>query len=134
MANKRQANEQSVRFFSSSWITMSESVFVVAFVRLVTSLLSSLGSALLTVGLLICDLGLTLYNVFAPLRPANRVVPDHCAGAGGLWPRYVAPSGADSRSACPALNAMANHGEPVSFITIKAPSLTRSNRGSSSRR
>ncbi|KAI0943498.1 hypothetical protein AcW1_002648 [Taiwanofungus camphoratus] len=110
MANKRQANEQSVRFFSSSWITMSESVFVVAFVRLVTSLLSGLGSALLTVGLLICDLGLTLYNVFAPLRPANRVVPDHCAGAGGLWPRYVAPSNADSRSACPALNAMANHG------------------------
>ncbi|KZT08139.1 chloroperoxidase-like protein [Laetiporus sulphureus 93-53] len=61
-------------------------------------------------GLFIWDFVLTLYNQFASLKPANEVVPEGCAGAGGLWPQYVPPTPTDSRSSCPALNAMANHG------------------------
>jgi len=81
-----------------------------ALVRTFAGLLSSVTSAILNVAVLTWDLGLTLYNVAAPLRPANRVVPAGCTGADGLWPQYVPPTEIDSRSCCPALNAMANHG------------------------
>ncbi|KZT08126.1 chloroperoxidase-like protein [Laetiporus sulphureus 93-53] len=61
-------------------------------------------------GLFLWDFALTLYNLFAPPKPVNGVVPEGCAGAGGLWPQYVPPTPTDSRSCCPGLNAMANHG------------------------
>ncbi|KAF7358966.1 putative sterigmatocystin biosynthesis peroxidase stcC [Mycena sanguinolenta] len=56
------------------------------------------------------DALLAFYNVVTPNLKEGKVVPKGCPGAGGKWPPYVAPGEGDSRSACPALNAMANHG------------------------
>ncbi|KAH9947757.1 chloroperoxidase-like protein [Amylocystis lapponica] len=89
---------------------MSQSIVANALTRLFFALVSSIISTVLSVGILVWDLGLTLYNVVAPLRPADRVVPAGCLGEGGIWPQYVPPKTTDSRSCCPALNAMANHG------------------------
>lgn len=89
---------------------MPESFLVIASVRIINGLISSLISAIQTGGILVWDLGLTLFNAVAPLRPANRVVPEGCPGANGLWPQYIPAADTDSRSSCPALNAMANHG------------------------
>ncbi|PCH36879.1 chloroperoxidase-like protein [Wolfiporia cocos MD-104 SS10] len=89
---------------------MSSSFLTVSSTRLVTGIFSSLLSVLQNTGVFIWDLGLTLFNAFAPLRPANRVVLDGYPGAGGVWPQYIPPREGDSRSCCPALNAMANHG------------------------
>jgi hypothetical protein len=49
-------------------------------------------------------------NLLAPSLKPGHVVPAGCPGHGGDWPEYVAPKEGDSRSACPALNALANHG------------------------
>lgn len=49
-------------------------------------------------------------NIITPKLKPNQVVPAGCPGAGGNWPEYVPPKQGDSRSACPMINAMANHG------------------------
>lgn len=90
---------------------MPDSVLANALIRILAHVVSNLMFALMMGGLFIWDFALTLYNQFAPLKPANGVVPEGCAGAGGLWPQYVPPTSTDSRSSCPALNAMANHGK-----------------------
>jgi hypothetical protein len=47
-------------------------------------------------------------------------------GAGGKWPDYIPPKDGDSRSCCPGLNAMANHGilprdgKNISFKDVSA--------------
>lgn len=51
-----------------------------------------------------------LLNLILPKRDPHRVVPKGCPGYLGNWPTYVPPRPSDSRSACPMLNAMANHG------------------------
>ncbi|KAJ3827893.1 Chloroperoxidase [Lentinula raphanica] len=56
------------------------------------------------------DFFLTLTNIITPNLKAGHVVPSGHAGAAGNWPEYVPPGENDSRSACPMLNAMANHG------------------------
>ncbi|KAJ7049206.1 Chloroperoxidase [Mycena amicta] len=56
------------------------------------------------------DAWLTLVNLLTPKRKLGSVVRPGASGAGGEWPEYVAPKEGDSRSCCPALNAMANHG------------------------
>ncbi|KAJ4496098.1 Chloroperoxidase [Lentinula edodes] len=56
------------------------------------------------------DFLLTLTNIITPSIKAGHVVPEGHAGAGGKWPEYVPPGEDDSRSACPMLNALANHG------------------------
>ncbi|KAI0772773.1 chloroperoxidase-like protein [Trametes elegans] len=56
------------------------------------------------------DLLLTFINHALPQRPVGRVVPKGHPGYNGRWPQYVAPGEGDSRSSCPGLNAMANHG------------------------
>ncbi|KAJ7822901.1 Chloroperoxidase [Mycena olivaceomarginata] len=56
------------------------------------------------------DAFLALYNFVTPNKKVGTIVPKGCPGAGGTWPAFVAPKEGDSRSACPALNAMANHG------------------------
>ncbi|KAJ7049348.1 Chloroperoxidase [Mycena amicta] len=56
------------------------------------------------------DAWLTLINLLTPKRKLGSVVRPGASGAGGEWPEYVAPKEGDSRSCCPALNAMANHG------------------------
>lgn len=86
------------------------SFILIASRRITLGILSSLLNVLTNLGVVVWDLGLTLFNLLAPLRPANRVVPEGHPGAGGRWPEYIAPKEGDSRSACPALNAMANHG------------------------
>ncbi|OSX64818.1 hypothetical protein POSPLADRAFT_1134594 [Postia placenta MAD-698-R-SB12] len=86
------------------------SFILIASRRITLGILSSLLNVLTNLGVVVWDLGLTLFNLLAPLRPANCVVPEGHPGAGGRWPEYIAPKEGDSRSACPALNAMANHG------------------------
>ena len=51
------------------------------------------------------DFGLALYNVVAP-----RKAPGKVTACGGSWPKYIPPTDSDSRCSCPALNALANHG------------------------
>lgn len=51
------------------------------------------------------NFGVALYNSVAP-----SVIPYGKPGHGGVWPLYEPPKQGDSRSPCPALNAMANHG------------------------
>ncbi|KAJ7839016.1 Chloroperoxidase [Mycena olivaceomarginata] len=58
------------------------------------------------------DAFLALYNFVTPNKKG-------CPGAGGTWPAFVAPKEGDSRSACPALNAMANHdGRNIKFTDM----------------
>ncbi|KAJ7358462.1 Chloroperoxidase [Mycena albidolilacea] len=56
------------------------------------------------------DALLALVNVVTPNKKLGTVVPHGLPGAGGKWPEFVAPKEGDSRSCCPALNALANHG------------------------
>lgn len=51
-----------------------------------------------------------LLNMIFPKYEPNEVVPKGCPGYRGVWPAYHPPGPGDSRSACPMLNAMANHG------------------------
>jgi len=59
------------------------------------------------------DFVLALINIVTFNRRRGRVTPRGTPGAEGEWPAYVAPKAGDSRSACPALNALANHGESI---------------------
>jgi hypothetical protein len=56
------------------------------------------------------DFSLFILNILTPSLKPGRVVPPHADGHNLTWPEYVAPQDGDSRSACPMLNAMANHG------------------------
>ncbi|KAG9204722.1 hypothetical protein G6514_000506 [Epicoccum nigrum] len=56
------------------------------------------------------DFGLFLANLVLPAHPPNEVVAAGVPGHQGKWPEYTPPREGDSRSACPMLNAMANHG------------------------
>ncbi|RLM00415.1 hypothetical protein CFD26_108536 [Aspergillus turcosus] len=60
--------------------------------------------------LTIRDLYYCIANLFFPRRHVGSVVPSDHRGHGGVWPEFKAPiQGSDSRSPCPALNALANH-------------------------
>ncbi|KIO33542.1 hypothetical protein M407DRAFT_185850 [Tulasnella calospora MUT 4182] len=52
---------------------------------------------------------LNLALFWRPRRP-GMVIAQGKPGFGGMWPEYIAPSASDSRSPCPGLNALANHG------------------------
>lgn len=56
------------------------------------------------------DLSLAILNLLTPSHKLGHVVPPHAAGHNLTWPAYVPPKDGDSRSACPMLNALANHG------------------------
>ncbi|KAF3005013.1 hypothetical protein E8E13_008838 [Curvularia kusanoi] len=56
------------------------------------------------------DFGIFLANLVLPAHPPNEVVTAGLPGHAGKWPEYSPPREGDSRSACPMLNAMANHG------------------------
>lgn len=91
---------------------MSAKPFVaVALLRVFLGLYSLIVSGLTNTAVLIWDLGLTIFNVVVPNLPPQNVVPEGSLGARGVWPEYIPPSEGDSRSCCPALNAMANHGK-----------------------
>lgn len=89
---------------------MAPSQVVIAASRIAVGLIYAILNLILPICLTLWDLSLTLWNLVAPLRPADRVVPQGRPGANGLWPEYIAPTEKDSRSCCPFLNAMANHG------------------------
>lgn len=90
--------------------TTMSSLLVLATLRIVYGVYSSVVGAITNLGVLIWDGGLAIYNLVAPTLPANAVVPEGRPGARGVWPAYVPPGAGDSRCSCPALNAMANHG------------------------
>ncbi|KAK7230146.1 hypothetical protein V2G26_002316 [Clonostachys chloroleuca] len=57
------------------------------------------------------DLFFSITNLFLPSRRAGHVVPPGRPGHRGVWPKYIAPTiGSESRSPCPGLNSLANHG------------------------
>lgn len=60
--------------------------------------------------ILVWDFNLFLLNLVLPAHKPGRVVPAGAPGHNGNWPEYIPPKNGDSRSACPMLNAMANHG------------------------
>ncbi|KZT61367.1 Cloroperoxidase [Calocera cornea HHB12733] len=65
----------------------------------------------LTVGyILLWDNGLILLNALSWSKRKGSLIPPGKPGHGGKWPEWHPPVEGDSRSACPALNAMANHG------------------------
>lgn len=84
---------------------------------------SNAGKALDSVHLLAWDAWLTLVNLVTPNKKIGAVVPKGSAGFGGKWPEYVPPGEGDSRSCCPGLNALANHGE--FFLTPSTFSMAR---------
>jgi len=56
------------------------------------------------------DFNLFLLNLVLPSLKPGHVVPAGALGHNGQWPEYIPPKEGDSRSACPMLNALANHG------------------------
>jgi hypothetical protein len=56
------------------------------------------------------DTTLFLLNLILPSHSPTHVIPVGTPGHVGHWPEYIAPEDSDSRSACPMLNALANHG------------------------
>ena len=108
--SKRVEQRRSLRLFLPSTPTMSSSLLVLAPARIVAGTYSSIISALTNLFILVWDGGLAIYNLVAPNRPENAVVPEGCPGARGVWPAYVPPGEGDCRCSCPMLNAMANHG------------------------
>ena len=56
------------------------------------------------------DFALFVLNLASFKRKVGKVTLEGNPGFGGKWPEYIPPTETDSRSACPALNAMANHG------------------------
>jgi len=65
---------------------------------------------------------LAFLNLITPKLAVGSVVPSGHPGAGGKWPEYIAPKEGDSRSACPALNAMANHGALIHQLSQRSHS------------
>ncbi|KAJ7119721.1 Chloroperoxidase [Mycena epipterygia] len=74
------------------------------------SLVRKTGTLFENIYIFTLDAWLTLINLVTPNLKIGSVVPHGTPGAGGKWPEYVPPKEGDSRCACPALNAMANHG------------------------
>jgi hypothetical protein len=56
------------------------------------------------------DFHIFLLNLVLPAHEPTLVIPAGAPGHAGHWPTYVPPKDGDSRSACPMLNALANHG------------------------
>ncbi|KAI5365955.1 Putative chloroperoxidase [Septoria linicola] len=73
-------------------------------------ILGKISDALTDLSVILWDNGIALANLVSPKLKEGNVVPKGCPGHNLTWPPYVAPQEGDSRSACPMLNAMANHG------------------------
>lgn len=67
-------------------------------------------SQVINLAVMTWDFGLFILNIITPELKEGEVVPANCPGHHLSWPEYVPPKPSDSRSACPMLNAMANHG------------------------
>ncbi|KAH0829075.1 Chloroperoxidase [Lanmaoa asiatica] len=73
-------------------------------------ILNSISNTCYDAGIFTWDFFLTLGNLVRFSRPVGKVTPAGHPGYGGYWPEYRPPQEGDSRSCCPGLNAMANHG------------------------
>ena len=73
-------------------------------------ILSKVRGGIVDLSVIAWDNAIALLNLFAPKLKEGEVVPRGAPGYRGSWPEYVPPRTGDSRSACPMLNAMANHG------------------------
>ncbi|CDO72106.1 hypothetical protein BN946_scf184962.g49 [Trametes cinnabarina] len=78
--------------------------------RVMLGLVASIQGLLVNAAVFLLDFLFTLYNIVTPNRRTGRVILEGHPGYGGKWPQYIPPREGDSRSSCPALNAMANHG------------------------
>jgi Peroxidase, family 2 len=89
----------------------SPMVFIItALRRILRGVASSIFKLVFIVFLFSWDISLVLINLITCNRKVGKVTPKGQPGAGGVWPEYIPPQPGDSRSSCPALNAMANHG------------------------
>ncbi|KAL5113682.1 hypothetical protein ACEQ8H_008435 [Pleosporales sp. CAS-2024a] len=88
------------------------------------TLTQKLTKPLVDITVLVWDFNLFLLNLVLPPHPPDSVVPTNAPGFHGHWGTYVPPGPNDSRSACPMLNALANHsilphdGKNISFRTL----------------
>ncbi len=86
--------------------------------------LSKITSGIINIAILGWDFGLFILNFLTPSLKPGHVVPEHAPGHKLTWPPYHPPCETDSRSACPMINAMANHGilphdgKNISFKTL----------------
>ncbi|PFH51179.1 hypothetical protein AMATHDRAFT_3310 [Amanita thiersii Skay4041] len=69
-----------------------------------------IADAILYACVFIWDAGIAFMNIITPKRKSGHIISNHEPGSEGEWPKYMPPTETDSRSACPALNALANHG------------------------
>ncbi|KZP13757.1 Cloroperoxidase [Athelia psychrophila] len=87
-------------------------------------ILDSLVNLLVTIYVFSLDGLLVIGNLLLPNRAPGMVVPEGHPGFGGKWPEYIPPKEGDSRSSCPGINAMANHGiiardgRNISFVEL----------------
>ncbi|KAG0646307.1 sterigmatocystin biosynthesis peroxidase stcC [Hyphodiscus hymeniophilus] len=73
-------------------------------------LFNKIVGAFINLFVFVWDFGLFILNILTPSLKPGHVVPAHATGHNLTWPTYVPPQEGDSRSACPMLNALANHG------------------------
>lgn len=76
----------------------------------IMAILGAIGGALVDVSVIFFDNALAVLNLVTPKLKPGQVVPEGAQGHHQTWPEYVPPKEGDSRSACPMINAMANHG------------------------
>lgn len=87
-------------------------LFIIKAARRITNIvITGLLYLLEQVQLVAWDLFLSFFNIVLPSLRPTAVIPAGSPGAGGQWPEYISPKDGDSRGACPALNALANHGK-----------------------
>ncbi|KAH4001670.1 hypothetical protein HBI38_076750 [Parastagonospora nodorum] len=85
------------------------------------TLAQKLSKPFVDISVLVWDFNLFLLNLLLSSQPSTDVVPSSAPGAHGHWGTYTPPGPDDSRSACPMLNALANHsilphsGKNISF-------------------
>jgi len=73
-------------------------------------LLRKINSFIINLFIFPWDFALFLANLLLPSHKRGHVVPRNSPGHGLKWPAYTPPSPTDSRSPCPMINALANHG------------------------
>jgi hypothetical protein len=78
--------------------------------RLIGTILNQGQTLLFMTGMFSWDFVLKLLNMVLPRRRVGQGIQPGMPGYRGIWPEYRKPEDTDSRSPCPALNALANHG------------------------
>ncbi|KAF8313782.1 Cloroperoxidase [Clavulina sp. PMI_390] len=79
--------------------------------KIISSLFAAIKTILSLTFITALDLILFIINCVTPQKPKGSVVAIGNPGYGGIWPEFVPPNpNFDSRSPCPYLNALANHG------------------------